>query len=127
MPRPPTSSTRTRSSDRPPPPPRRKQKRIQQLTVWQEEPAAILGSQDGDEHKWAIRANKPSWPAHLLDDEENALLLLGDEDIGLFRVAEENSLLLGAKDIALAEILAELDRREGVSGLEEKASRQKQD
>lgn len=36
-------------------------------------------------------------------------------------------ILLGAKDIALAEILAELDRREGVSGLEEKASRQKQD
>ena len=35
--------------------------------------------------------------------------------------------LLGAKDIALAEVLAELDRREGVSGLEEKASRQKQD
>ena len=35
--------------------------------------------------------------------------------------------LLGGKDIALAEVLAELDRREGVSGLEEKASRQKQD
>ena len=35
--------------------------------------------------------------------------------------------LIGAKDIALAEVLAELDRREGVSGLEEKASRQKQD
>ena len=31
--------------------------------------------------------------------------------------------LLSAKDIALGEVLAELDRREGVSGLDEKASR----
>ena len=31
--------------------------------------------------------------------------------------------LLGAKDIALSEVLAELDRREGVSGIDEKASR----
>jgi len=31
--------------------------------------------------------------------------------------------LLGARDIPLAEVLAELDRREGVSGLEEKANR----
>jgi len=31
--------------------------------------------------------------------------------------------LLGARDIPLAEVLAELDRREGVSGLDEKASR----
>jgi len=31
--------------------------------------------------------------------------------------------LLGAKDIPLADVLAELDRREGTSGLEEKAAR----
>ncbi|WAT17680.1 phosphoribosyl-ATP diphosphatase [Aurantiacibacter sp. MUD11] len=31
--------------------------------------------------------------------------------------------LLGAKDIRLADVLAELDRREGISGLVEKASR----
>ena len=31
--------------------------------------------------------------------------------------------LLGAKDVTLAEVLAELDRREGVSGIAEKASR----
>ncbi|MDE2597417.1 MAG: phosphoribosyl-ATP diphosphatase [Sphingomonadales bacterium] len=31
--------------------------------------------------------------------------------------------LLGARDIPLAEVLAELDRREGVSGIDEKASR----
>ena len=31
--------------------------------------------------------------------------------------------LLGAKEIPLADVLAELDRREGTSGIEEKASR----
>lgn len=31
--------------------------------------------------------------------------------------------LLAAKDIPLADVMAELDRREGVSGLDEKASR----
>ena len=31
--------------------------------------------------------------------------------------------LLGAKDVSFAEVLAELDRREGVSGIAEKASR----
>ena len=31
--------------------------------------------------------------------------------------------LLGAKDIPIADVLAELDRREGVSGIDEKASR----
>ena len=33
--------------------------------------------------------------------------------------------LLAEKDIALADVLAELDRREGTSGLEEKAARSK--
>lgn len=33
--------------------------------------------------------------------------------------------LLGAKQIPLADVLAELDRREGVSGLDEKAARGK--
>ena len=33
--------------------------------------------------------------------------------------------LLGAKRVPLAEVLAELDRREGVSGIDEKASRTK--
>jgi len=31
--------------------------------------------------------------------------------------------LLAAKDVSLAQVLAELDRREGVSGLDEKAAR----
>ena len=34
--------------------------------------------------------------------------------------------LLGAKDVALAEVLAELDRREGVSGIAEKAARSRE-
>lgn len=33
--------------------------------------------------------------------------------------------LLSARDVTLAEVLAELDRRDGVSGLEEKAARKK--
>ena len=33
------------------------------------------------------------------------------------------SVLLDARDIPLAEVMAELDRREGLSGLDEKASR----
>jgi phosphoribosyl-ATP pyrophosphohydrolase len=32
-------------------------------------------------------------------------------------------ILLGAKDVPLSEVLAELDRREGTSGIAEKASR----
>ncbi|BBC74323.1 phosphoribosyl-ATP pyrophosphatase [Altererythrobacter sp. B11] len=32
--------------------------------------------------------------------------------------------LLGARDVPLADVLAELDRREGLSGLEEKAARE---
>ena len=34
--------------------------------------------------------------------------------------------LLGARDVAFAEVLAELDRREGLSGLDEKAARPKE-
>ncbi|MGB7407469.1 MAG: phosphoribosyl-ATP diphosphatase [Pontixanthobacter sp.] len=33
--------------------------------------------------------------------------------------------LLSAKDVALADVMAELDRRDGVSGLDEKAARTK--
>ncbi len=35
------------------------------------------------------------------------------------------TVLLSAKDVTLAEVMAELDRREGVSGIAEKAARQK--
>ena len=49
------------------------------------------------------------------DDEE----LVGEAADVLFHLL----VLLGARDIPLADVLAELDRREGVSGIDEKASR----
>ena len=49
------------------------------------------------------------------DDEE----LVGEAADLLFHLL----VLLGEKDISLAQVLAELDRREGLSGLDEKASR----
>ena len=49
------------------------------------------------------------------DDEE----LVGEAADLLFHLL----VLLGARDIALADVLAELDRREGVSGIDEKAAR----
>lgn len=58
---------------------------------------------------------------------EAVIAAVGDDRDGL--VAESADLLmhllvlLQAKGVSLAEVLAELDRREGVSGLEEKASR----
>ena len=54
--------------------------------------------------------------AALAGDEEE---LVGEAADVLFHLM----VLLSAKDIPLAEVLAELDRREGVSGLDEKASR----
>ena len=45
--------------------------------------------------------------------------LVGEAADGLFHLL----VLLQAKDIPLADVLAELDRREGTSGLVEKASR----
>ena len=52
-----------------------------------------------------------------LDDA--AGLLTGEAADVLFHLL----VLLGEKGVPLADVLAELDRREGVSGLEEKASR----
>ena len=58
---------------------------------------------------------------------EAVIAAVGDDRDGL--VAESADLLmhllvlLQAKGVSLAEVLAELDRREGVSGIDEKASR----
>jgi|TARA_R100000049_G_scaffold4899_1_gene12196 phosphoribosyl-ATP pyrophosphohydrolase len=52
-------------------------------------------------------------------DEE----LVGESADVLFHLM----VLLADRDIALADVLAELDRREGVSGIEEKASRESQE
>lgn len=54
--------------------------------------------------------------AAMADDREG---LVGEAADLLFHLL----VLLGAKGVTLAEVLAELDRREGVSGIDEKASR----
>lgn len=50
---------------------------------------------------------------------EDRAALVGEAADLLFHVL----VLLGAKDVPLADVLAELDRREGTSGIAEKASR----
>jgi phosphoribosyl-ATP pyrophosphohydrolase len=50
---------------------------------------------------------------------EDRAALVGEAADLLFHLL----LLLGAKDVPLAEVLAELDRRDGVSGIAEKAAR----
>lgn len=50
---------------------------------------------------------------------EDRTALVGEAADLLFHLL----VLLGARDVPLAEVLAELDRREGVSGLDEKAAR----
>lgn len=50
---------------------------------------------------------------------EDRAALVGEAADLLFHLM----VLLGAKDVPLAEVLAELDRREGTSGLAEKAAR----
>ncbi|PEQ12042.1 phosphoribosyl-ATP diphosphatase [Novosphingobium sp. PC22D] len=54
--------------------------------------------------------------AALVEDRE---ALVGEAADLLFHLM----VLLGTKDVPLAEVMAELDRREGVSGIAEKASR----
>ena len=54
--------------------------------------------------------------------EDNAELVGEAADV-LFHLM----VLLSARDIAFSDVLAELDRREGVSGLDEKASRPAED
>jgi phosphoribosyl-ATP pyrophosphohydrolase len=51
---------------------------------------------------------------------EDRAALVGEAADLLFHLL----LLLGAKDVPLAEVLAELDRRDGISGIAEKAARQ---
>jgi phosphoribosyl-ATP pyrophosphohydrolase len=51
---------------------------------------------------------------------EDRAALVGEAADLLFHLM----LLLGAKEVPLAEVLAELDRRDGISGIAEKAARQ---
>ena len=83
-----------------------------------------------------------SYTAALFQKGEDAILKkIGEESVETILAAKENDrahliyesadllfhllVLLRHKNIAFAEILAELARREGVSGIEEKNSRQK--
>ncbi|HEX7753059.1 MAG TPA: phosphoribosyl-ATP diphosphatase [Novosphingobium sp.] len=58
---------------------------------------------------------------------ETVIAAMADDRAGLVGEAADLLfhlvVLLGAKGVPLAEVLAELDRREGVSGIAEKASR----
>jgi len=60
---------------------------------------------------------------------ETVIAALQDDRAGLVGEAADLVfhllVLLGAKEVPLAEVLAELDRREGTSGIAEKASRTK--
>jgi phosphoribosyl-ATP pyrophosphohydrolase len=60
---------------------------------------------------------------------ETVIAALQDDRTGLVGEAADLvfhlMVLLGARDVPLAEVLAELDRREGTSGIAEKASRTK--
>ena len=80
-----------------------------------------------------------SYTAQLLSDLDRAAKKLGEEAVEtvIAAMADDRAglvgeaadllfhlvVLLGAKGVPLAEVLAELDRREGVSGIAEKASR----
>lgn len=63
----------------------------------------------GEEATEAILAAKGNDPAHLTREAADLLF--------------HTLVMLAAKDVALADVLAELERREGTSGLEEKKAR----
>ena len=66
------------------------------------------------------------WPSRLYLYPETLAALVQDREALIGEAADllfHLLVLLGAKDVPLAEVLAELDRREGISGIAEKASR----
>jgi len=94
--------------------------------------AVIASRRDGDpEASYVARLNQKGLGkiAQKLGEEatETVIAALSQEREALVGEAADLLfhllVLLGHKDIALAEVLAELDRREGVSGIAEKASR----
>jgi phosphoribosyl-ATP pyrophosphohydrolase len=64
--------------------------------------------------KWAKKVSRRSSPRFRAADE-----LVGEAADLVFHLM----VLLGARDVPFARVLAELDRREGLSGLAEKAAR----
>lgn len=78
-----------------------------------------------------LNARGPGKMAQKLGEEavETVIAAMADDRAGLIGEAADLLfhlvVLLQAKGVALADVLAELDRREGVSGIAEKAARQK--
>lgn len=71
-------------------------------------------------HKIAQKLGEEAVETIIAALAEDRAALVGEAADLLFHLL----VLLGAKDVPLAEVLAELDRRDGVSGIAEKASRQ---
>ena len=91
--------------------------------------AARRGADPGSSYVAKLNARGVPKIAQKVGEEavETVIAAMADDRAGLVGEAADLifhlMVLLGAKDVALAEVLAELDRREGVSGIDEKASR----
>lgn len=96
---------------------------------------AVIASRAGGDPdaSYVARLNARGLPkiAQKVGEEavEAVIAAMADDRAGLVGEAADLLfhllVLLGAKGVPLAEVLAELDRREGVSGIDEKASRTK--
>ena len=96
--------------------------------------AVIASRRGGDpDASYVARLNARGVPkiAQKVGEEavEAVIAAMADDRVGLVGEAADLLfhllVLLGAKGVPLAEVLAELDRREGISGIDEKASRTK--
>jgi phosphoribosyl-ATP pyrophosphohydrolase len=91
--------------------------------------AARRGADPGSSYVAKLNARGVPKIAQKVGEEavEAVIAAMADDRAGLVGEAADLifhlMVLLGAKDVPLAEVLAELDRREGVSGIDEKASR----
>jgi phosphoribosyl-ATP pyrophosphohydrolase len=91
--------------------------------------AARRGADPASSYVAKLNAKGLTKIAQKLGEEavEAVIAAMADDRAGLVGEAADLLfhllVLLGAKDVPLAEVLAELDRREGVSGIDEKASR----
>lgn len=91
--------------------------------------AARRGADPGSSYVAKLNARGVPKIAQKVGEEavETVIAAMADDRAGLVGEAADLifhlMVLLGAKDVALADVLAELDRREGVSGIDEKASR----
>lgn len=91
--------------------------------------AARRGADPDSSYVARLNAKGPAKIAQKLGEEatETVIAALTQDRAALVGEAADLlfhlMVLLGARDVPLADVLAELDRREGVSGIAEKASR----